>query len=203
MDNKYEFDNNAGPPVKKTSTVKIVAIIAIALFIVGAVSTVYVFTSGLVDYQGTIYSDTYTESKENAKETEDDEQDSVFNSAYDDYAFHQWLIESANTIGTDCGYVADYITLGDYSSAATWSGILEYDADKYLDEINDYFVSSKWQPIQSEYEEALEDMSWAGYYGELGLEYLDVDYINMATNYMEKATVHIETCTAIIEDLLD
>ena len=121
--------------------------------------------------------------------------------AHEDEDFMDWFYSSAEETQYDCQMIGKYS--GEYNLylLETWCEELEDDTDRYLNDIYDYSISSKYQSLRNEYQEALKDYNLAGYYGRIGAKYENGAGIRKSAEYLDKGTDHINRCTDIIYGL--
>ena len=132
---------------------------------------------------------------------EEEEDNGVDYSQYDDSEFLIWLTNTVvDTLVTDFTMIGTYAENYDFAGVAEWSGKLEDHSILYLSQIDNYDVTPQMDVIKEEIRLAFQDCEMAGYYGRVGAENFNADTINLAVKYMNYATVHISTATDYIEN---
>jgi len=127
---------------------------------------------------------------------------------YEDAEFLDWLDDCNSIMLSYADYSLDAIESENWYSYSYWSERTQDRANKYLDEVDGFYLSYNYDRIRDEYKSYLLDQERAGYYSYLAAEaMIDFDYssaityLEFATDYTEKATAHIIRCTDMIEDL--
>ena len=86
----------------------------------------------------------------------------------------------------------------DFGDMELYVGMLYDDANKALDEIDQFSVSPWLQPSKDEFKLSQQDLRRAGYYIERGARNIDVDDIKTAVEYFERFTKHLERSNALL-----
>jgi len=128
----------------------------------------------------------------------------------DDVDFIDWLSVSLNDLSRYTDNKLDAI------NSQSWY-LLEYYSESEEDVIDDTYkpeclsfdLSYKYDQIRDEYYEYLSDESWAAFHSKWAAKEMQsgdysgaTDSFNDSTEYTNKAVVHINTCTNLINDLI-
>jgi len=172
-------------PKKKTPIIGILAVLLV-VGVVAIIGLAYVYSSGTIDVKPP--DDAYVPYVPPAPIV-----------SYDDAEYVIWQGNILDDVSTDCEMISLYAGSYNFNGVETWSKMLENDCSDALDEIDDYDVSSKYYNVQRQFKFALEDYEMAGYWGYMGAKYTDADYLDMAVDYMEDGTEHINIAILYLE----
>lgn len=170
--------NNSEPPKSKKKKSKILVLVFVCVVLVIIMFVAYF--GNLQTQTPNNYNNTYN---------------------YDDTAFRNCMQVSNSMIKLDLDEITTASHNYDFSSLELWCNNLKDDAERYRLEINSYIVTAKWISVKNEYKSALDDFYWAGYYGELAGKNMDTNYFSISGDYLNNASIHIQTCTYLIEQM--
>ena len=114
---------------------------------------------------------------------------------YQDTEYADWLMSVSFDISTDLNTISSATDQGNLINMKTYYGLLNEDATKALNEIDQFNVSPEMQPAQIEFKFALQDLKQAGTYGEDATKNLDADTMRICGDYLNSANEHMAKAT--------
>ena len=113
--------------------------------------------------------------------------------AYQDSEYAGWIIDTAERIISDQNLIASAAESAerfDCEGVEVYSGMLYDDANKALNEIDQFFISQRLKTSKDEFKLALQNYKQAGYYGEKGARNHDANDLKTSIDYLVTADIH-------------
>ena len=111
---------------------------------------------------------------------------------YQDSEFREWASETVHSIKLDLELMTNAEKRLVFEDVGTYSRILYDDAEKALNEIDQFGVSPTLKPSKDEFKLALQDFKLTGYYREKWERNYDSDDLETSFEYWESAVKHLK-----------
>lgn len=118
-----------------------------------------------------------------------------------DRKFLEWARNSMMTLNADVKNMSDAASSRNEILGETSAKTLKDDSKNYLDQIDEFSVSSNIKDTFNEYKATLEDFYQAGKYAEQGAKNKDPNDMQTAQDYMTKASEHINSMATLDKNL--
>lgn len=117
---------------------------------------------------------------------------------YQDSEYLSWATDTLELMISDMSLIAYSYDDLDAKGVEIYSEMLCTDANKALNEIDQFDVSPALKPSKNEFELALRDFKQAGYYGALGARNYDVSDTDTSSDYLESGIKHSHKATNLL-----